>query len=134
MHCHIAHRVGQWLPSDQRVLDDWLNALVREVDADTLKASPRPLHPVIEDFKALIEGDAQIYMLFHQMFEQVPHKQPCNRYPTGKPQVRDYHLMLKLFDAIMTRAPEFNQTGLVGFPINAISIGRWAPGAAPARS
>ncbi|MBV6748326.1 phophatidylserine decarboxylase associated domain-containing protein [Xanthomonas vasicola pv. vasculorum] len=115
-------------------MDDWLNALVREVDADTLKASPRPLHPVIEDFKALIEGDAQIYMLFHQMFEQVPHKQPCNRYPTGKPQVRDYHLMLKLFDAIMTRAPEFNQTGLVGFPINAISIGRWAPGAAPARS
>ncbi|MCL1501288.1 phosphatidylserine decarboxylase family protein [Xanthomonas nasturtii] len=119
-HSPIAHRVGQWLPSDQHVMDTWLSTLVSEVDADTLKGSPRPLHPVIEDFKALIERDAQIYMLFHQMFAQVPHKPPYNRDPTGKPQVRDYHVMLKLFNAIMTRAPEFNKTGLVGFPINAI--------------
>ncbi|MDC8748544.1 phosphatidylserine decarboxylase family protein [Xanthomonas campestris] len=97
-----------------------MSELIREVDAETLKASSRPLHPVIEDFKAVIEGDAQIYMLFHQMFEQVPHKPPYNQDPTGKPQVRDYQLMLKLFNAIMTRAPQFNQTGLVGFPINAI--------------
>ncbi|PPV08763.1 phosphatidylserine decarboxylase [Xanthomonas bromi] len=119
-HPPIAHRVGRWLPSDQHVLETWLSALVREVDADTLKAAPRPLHPVIDDFQALIEGDAQIYMLFHQMFEQVPHKPPYNQDRTGTPQVRDYQLMLKLFNAIMTRAPEFNQTGLVGFPINAI--------------
>jgi phosphatidylserine decarboxylase len=34
--------------------------------------------------------------------------------------VRDYHVMLQLFNAIMTQAPDFNKTGLVGFPINAI--------------
>lgn len=111
----LTHRVGKWLPRDQRVLDDWLAALIEDVTA-----RPQPLHPIIEDFKALIEGDAQAYMLFHQMFEEVPRKPPYNKDPTGAPQVRDYHLMLKLFNAIMTRAPEFNETGLVGFPINAI--------------
>lgn len=108
-------RVGQWLPSDQAVLDQWLGALVADVDA-----RPRPLHPVIEELRSLIEGDPEVYMLFHQMFEQVPHRPPYNKDPTGKPQVRDYHLMLRLINAIMTRAPEFNETGLVGFPINAI--------------
>jgi phosphatidylserine decarboxylase len=109
------HRVGKWLPADQRVLEDWLAALIAEVEA-----RPKPLHPVIEEFQALIEDDAQVYMLFHQMFEQVPRKPPYNKDPTGRPQVRNYHLMLRLFNAIMTRAPEFNETGLVGFPINAI--------------
>ena len=109
------HRVGKWLPADQRVLEDWLAALI-----DHVTTRPAPLHPVIEDFKALIEHDAQVYMLFHQMFEQVPLKPPYNKDPTGQPQVRDYHVMLQLFNAIMTRAPEFNETGLVGFPINAI--------------
>lgn len=109
------HRVGKWLPADQHVLEGWLADLI-----DHVTRHPAPLHPVIEDFKALIEGDAQVYMLFHMMFEQVPTKPPYNKDPTGKPQVRNYHLMLKLFNAIMTRAPEFNETGLVGFPINAI--------------
>jgi phosphatidylserine decarboxylase len=109
------HRVGKWLPADQHVLEGWLAALIDQVDKH-----PKPLHPVIEDFKTLIESDAEVYMLFHMMFEQVPRKPPYNKDPTGKPQVRNYHLMLKLFNAIMTRAPEFNETGLVGFPINAI--------------
>src|SRR5271157_501573 len=59
-------------------------------------------------------------MLFHQMFEQVPRKPPYNKDPTGKPQVRDYRHMLQLLNTIMTHAPEFNQSGLVGCPINAI--------------
>lgn len=114
-HSATEHRVGQWLPRSQAVLDRWLGDLIAETEK-----RPKPLHPIIEDLKALIEGDAEIYMLFHQMFEQVPHKPPYDKDPTGAPQVRDYHVMLRLFNAIMTRAPEFNDTGLVGFPINAI--------------
>lgn len=115
MHTANAHRVGHWLPRDQGVLEAWLSNLIAHVEH-----KPKPLHPIIEDLKALIEGDAEIYMLFHQMFEQVPHKPPYDKDPTGAPQVRDYRVMLRLFNAIMTRAPEFNDTGLVGFPINAI--------------
>jgi len=111
----IPFRVGEWLPSDHAVLETWMDTLIRETDLEK-----KPLHPVIEDLKRLIENDAEIYMLFNQMFEQVPKKPPYNKDPTGKPQVRDYRHMLQLVNAIMTKAPVYNQTGLVGFPINAI--------------
>ena len=35
-------------------------------------------------------------------------------------QVRNYFHALQLINGILTKAPEFNKTGLVGFPINAI--------------
>lgn len=111
----IPYRVGEWLPSDQSVLDQWVAGLIRETEA-----ANRPLLPVIQEFKDLIENDAEIYMLFNQMFTQVPRKPPFLNDPTGKPQIRDYHHMLQLLNRIMTKAPEFNKTGLVGFPINAI--------------
>ncbi|MFA6189759.1 MAG: phosphatidylserine decarboxylase family protein [Sulfuricurvum sp.] len=110
---NVQFRVGKWLPSDQLLLEKWLEGLVEEVDDNT-----KPLHPVIEAFKELIEHDAEIFMLFNQMFEQVPAK--YNMSPTGKPQVRDYHHMLKMINAVMTKAPEFDSSGLVGLPINAI--------------
>ncbi len=109
------HRGDTWLPRHQKALDAWLGKLIAEVEENA-----EPLHPVIEDFKHLIETDPEVWMLFHQMFEQVPHKPPYNQDPTGAPQVRNYRVMLKLFNAILTRAPEFNKTDLVGFPINAI--------------
>ncbi len=109
------YRVGQWLASDQQVLDQWIAGLIRETEA-----ADRSLLPVIQEFKELIEDDAEIYMLFNEMFRQVPRKPPYLNDPTGKPQIRDYHHMLQLLNRIMTTAPEFNKTGLVGFPINAI--------------
>ena len=36
--------------------------------------------------------------------------------PTGDPQVRDYVHMLALINAVLTTAPGFDKTGLVGFP------------------
>jgi len=107
------YRVGQWLPSDQAALDNWLEALVCEVGE-----TERPLLPVVADFKSLIEGDAKLFMLFTEMFKEVPADKRTS--PSGKPQVRHYQHMLQLVNAIMTKAPEFNDTGLVGFPINAI--------------
>ena len=109
------YRVGQWLPSDPATLNHWLAQLQKE--AQHLQ---KPLHPVLEEFRDLIEQDAELFMLFHQMFEQVPHKPPYNRDPAGKPQVRHYQQMLELMNVVLTKAPEFNRSGLVGFPINAI--------------
>ena len=113
-HPHT-YRVGKWLPEDRTFLEDWLDNLI-----ELAALRKTPLLPIIQKFKALIENDAEIFMLFHQMFSQVPHKPPYNSDPTGAPQVRDYKLMLELFNVIMTHAPEYNRTGLVGFPINAI--------------
>lgn len=111
----LPYRVGEWLPSDQKFLEQWIGNHIKRVDTN-----PQPLLPAVQELKNLIEKDSEIYMLFHQMFEQVPKKSPYNRDPMGKPQVRDYHHMLDLINAIMMTAPEFNKTGLVGFPINAI--------------
>ena len=107
------YRVGEWLPSDVKFIQNWLKDLIVEVDN-----TPKEWHPVVEDLKNLIEGDAKLYMLFNLMFEQVPEKYKHN--PAGGPQVRNYLHALELINTIMTKAPEYNETGLVGFPINAI--------------
>ncbi len=105
------YRVGKWLPSDQTTLDNWLKELMKRTEQHD-----KPFHPIIEEFEDLIETDPEIYMYFHLMFTQVPYKKD----PTGKPQVKNYHQMLRLFNQLMTEAPEFNESGLVGFPFNAI--------------
>jgi phosphatidylserine decarboxylase len=119
----IPYRVGGWLPSDHAFLSKWLDAMIRKTNAE-----PKALHPVIADFQDLIESDAEIFMLFSQMFEQVPRRPPYDKDPTGKPQVRGYLHMLQLLNTIMTHAPEFDQTGLVGCPVN--TIFDWSMGTA----
>ena len=143
-------RVGQWLPSDPKVLDEWLDNLLKKVKADSicqgklkaienqhppaadeeiaeaavvkLPAPPPPaderyrLHPPVEDLKNAILTDPEINMFFHQMFWQqyrLPDSSEGVKIPT-------WHLMIVLIDYIMTTAPEFNESGLVGFPINVI--------------
>ncbi len=109
------YRVGRWLPSDHAFLARWLDVMIEKTEAQQ-----RELHPVIADFRDVIESEPTIFMLFSQMFEQVPKRPPYDRDPTGKPQVRDYQHMLQLLNTIMTHAPEFDRTGLVGCPINTI--------------
>ncbi|OEU71508.1 MAG: phosphatidylserine decarboxylase [Desulfovibrio sp. S3730MH75] len=110
------YRVGKWLPSDQQVLTDWRTDLIDQTDA----AGKVVLLPVIQEFKDMIESDPELFMLFTEMFNQVPIKPPYDKDATGRPQIRNYNHMLQLMNAIMTRAPEFNKTGMVGFPINTI--------------
>jgi len=119
----IPYRVGEWLPSDHAFLAKWLAAMIEKTHAE-----PKTLHPVIAEFRDLIESDAEIFMLFSQMFAQVPRRAPYNQDPTGKAQVRDYPHMLQLLNTIMTHAPEFDRTGLVGCPIN--TIFDWSMGTA----
>jgi phosphatidylserine decarboxylase len=111
----VPYRVGKWLPSDHAFLAKWLEAIIQKTHAEQ-----KAFHPVIADLQDLIESDPEIFMLFNQMFEQVPRRPPYNRDPTGRPQVRDYRHMLQLLNTIITHAPEFDRTGLVGCPINAI--------------
>jgi len=115
----IRHRVGGWLPRDHNVLEAWLAKQIAKVTLDPKHRAKR-FSSVIQEFQNLIEQDPEIWMGFHQMFEQVPKKPPYNEDPTGKPQVRDYMTMLRLFNYILTTAPDYEADDLVGFPINAI--------------
>lgn len=113
----VPYRVGKWLPSDQAVLDRWLADLIRRVDGYRVA---KPLHPTVQALKDLIESEPDVYMWFHQMFAEVPEKPRFDTSPIGTPQVRDYTHMLTLINEVLTTAPAYNETGLVGFPINAI--------------
>ena len=108
------HRVGHWLPADKDDLNFWLD--------DTIKAAEKhnaPYHPVIKKFEELIETDPQVYLYFSQMFSQVPHglKIPPH---SGDIRIKNYTQMLKVINHVLTTAPEFDTTGMVGCPINAI--------------
>ena len=111
-------RVGGWLPSDESVLDQWVGDLVSRVEAE----GEQRLMPVVEEFRRLIEDDAEVFMLFRFMLEQVPH----HRSLTHEPQVKTVDQLLGLLSYVLTHAPEYNGTGLVGCPINAILD--WAMG------
>ncbi|KAI0670327.1 Phophatidylserine decarboxylase-domain-containing protein [Trametes maxima] len=115
----VQHRVGGWLPRDHDSLQRWLKTKIAYVEHPSRINVPH--HEVIEDFQRFIETDPVVYMGFHQMFEEVPTKPPYNRDPTDKhPQVRDYRLMLRLFNHIIDTAPVYEDDDFVGFPINAI--------------
>ena len=88
------HQMGGWLLQNHSALESWLNNRFEYCHSE-----PEPFLPVIRDFQKLIEGDAEIYMGFHQMFEQVPTEPPYNEDPTGKPQVRDAQLISAFDDS-----------------------------------
>ena len=104
---------GKWMTEDRKTLTQWLLKIMEKAEKDT-----GPLKPVLEDFKNFIETDADAYLFFSQMFGEVPADKTLS--PTGLPQVRDYQHMLRLFNVILTHAPDFAENGLVGFPFNAI--------------
>ena len=112
---------GAWLNADQQALQDFRLRLAQQP-----QGTSKALLPVIEEFKVLIESDPELFMSFTQMFDQIPKTAPYLKDPVGNPQIRDYHEMLAVMNQVLTQAPEFNQTDLVGFPINAIV--NWAMG------
>lgn len=112
-------RTGKWLPQDHRVHQEWLSGIVHHVENN-----PKELHPVLKEFKDLIEGETRLYLLFTSMFDQVPNKEPYSKDPGGKQQIRSYEHMLQVLNHMLTSAPSWNdkseRVGLVGLPINAM--------------
>jgi len=106
-------RLGRWLPANPEHLNAWLKKTIHEAE---LKQPPH--HPVVEEFRAMIESDPELYMYFTLMFKQ----QPVFPSPpgSGDVKIKDYHQMLAVINHVLTIAPEFNATAMVGFPINAI--------------
>lgn len=78
------------------------------------------LLPVVQEFKELIENDPKLFMLFTQMFQMLPDTPEFKKDPAGNPQIRSYIQMLQKLSEISQQAPEFNETAMVGFPINSI--------------
>lgn len=86
--------------------------------------NPKALHPVLEEFKEMIEKDIRLFMLFSSMFEQIPNKKQYTKNPAGERQIRDYHHMLQLMNHLLTTAPSWSDrefgAGVVGLPFFAV--------------
>ncbi|KAJ5895615.1 hypothetical protein N7495_007306 [Penicillium taxi] len=116
---HHLHHVGNWMPADHRVHRQWLAGVIKESGK-----KDDDLHPVLEEFKHMIETNTRVYMLIEGMFNEVPHKQPYNEDPTGHPEIRGYNHFLQILNHLLTTAPSWtdkaHRVGLVGLPINAL--------------
>jgi phosphatidylserine decarboxylase len=114
----ISLRVGEWLPSDHRTHKKWLEGIINHVDKN-----PSSLHPVLEEFKQLIETNTRIFCLIASMFDQVPNKKPYTNDPTGRVQIRDYQHLLRVLNHLITTGPTWTdkaeRVGMVGVPISA---------------
>ncbi|KAJ5389130.1 uncharacterized protein N7496_000198 [Penicillium cataractarum] len=122
---HHLHKVGHWMPADHVAQREWLGGVIDKVDN-----SDKSLHPVLQEFKELIESNTRVYMLLTGMFREVPHKKPYSKDPTGTAQIRDYDHFLQVLNHLLTSAPSWtdkaHRVGLVGLPINAVLD--WAMG------
>ena len=107
-----SHRRGRWLPH-QDALEDWLEGLVREVRDKADEVNPTSGHR--RSSAELIDGDPVVRMYVTQMIEQVPH---AKRY--ARRHLESVDQMLRLINEVIGRAPEYNETGLVGVPLNAV--------------
>ena len=111
MDHHARHRIGRWLPH-QGDLEAWLGDFVEEVRA---RQKAAPLRPVIEEFRRLIDRDPVVRMLVTRMIEEEPRGRSYS-----KRYIESVDHLLVLIDEVIGRAPEYNETGLVGVPLNAI--------------
>ena len=89
---------------------------------DECNLAEAKLKPSVKELKQLIESDPIVRMYFTQMIDQVPsyYRQAPNINLAGIDQ------MLCLINKAMDRAPLYDETDLVGFPIN--SLLNWTMG------
>ena len=80
---HLRLRLGHWLPQDSKHHKAWLQQTIKHA-----QENPKDLHPVLQEFKELVEKNTRLWLLFSNMFEEIPHKQPYQNDPTQQPQVR----------------------------------------------
>ncbi|ODN75677.1 phosphatidylserine decarboxylase [Cryptococcus wingfieldii CBS 7118] len=116
---HHVHRDGGWMSSDKRHHHKFLNDTVQHVDQN-----PKPLHPVLQGFKATVEKSTRLTMLFNLMFQQIPAGKEYLKDPSGENQVRDFDHLLQLLNHVISTAPRWTEAahkvGIVGVPVNAL--------------
>src|SRR3954451_12617532 len=86
-------RTGNWMPADHKTHKEWLGGIIRKVDE-----KQTVLHPVLEEFKHLIETNTRVYMLLTSMFKEVPRQKRYGHDPTGNPEIRDHHHFLQVLN------------------------------------
>ncbi len=103
-------RPGAWLPP-HAPLDAWVGDLARRV-AD---APSTQLHPVVARFGRLIDSDPIVRLYVTRMIDEVPHRGPFR-----VNHLKSVGHMLAVIDAVIGQAPAYDESALVGTPLNAV--------------
>jgi phosphatidylserine decarboxylase len=119
IHRHEAdvHRRAGWLP-EQEDLEAWLAAHRERVEA---RGEQVVLHPVIEEFRELIDRDPVVRMYVHRMVSEEPSGKPYS-----ERQIESLDQLLRMINEVLTMAPEFSKEAMVVTPLGAILD--WAMG------
>ncbi len=116
----ITDKPGKWLPENPKIIIEWINSLRQELTQE----KKQELLPVMKKFKNLINNDPIVRMYFTKMIDQVPGYYKEN--PGAGHNLKSIDEMIELINKAIQKSPEYNDTELVGFPINAILD--WAMG------
>ena len=100
-----------WLPAERDLIDAWAHGFSSRVAAK----GETKRHPVIQELADLIAGDPIVRMYVTNMIAQVP---KTRRYRSH--HIASVEQLLSLLNAVLTHAPEFDTSALVGCPLNAI--------------
>lgn len=115
---------GSWLPVNPNTAKEYMDKLRQNIRAKKGKRSKTAtsdsafVHSVVQEFQDLINNDAVVRMNFTKMIDQVPGYYKEEDAPGFYLESIDE--MLEMIDYILGTAPEYNDTDLVGFPINTI--------------
>ena len=108
-HVDIKRRAG-WLP-DQDELESWLAGHRERVEA---KGEQVVLHPVVTEFRELLDREPVLRMYVERMIDEVPRSKPYS-----KRHLESVDQLLRLIDEVLTMAPEFGDQA-VTLPLGAI--------------
>nr|GAT61060.1 phosphatidylserine decarboxylase [Mycena chlorophos] len=95
-------RRAGWAPANDDVLRKWIQAAVDEVL--TGHRSQEELLPAVAEFQDFIEASSDVYMGFHQMFEQQPEDSVVGA-------IKDYKTLCKVFNKLIQEAPFYGPIG-----------------------
>ncbi|KAF7318071.1 Phosphatidylserine decarboxylase [Mycena chlorophos] len=95
-------RRAGWAHAHDDVLRKWIHGAVAEVLVG--HRSKEELLPVVADFQDFIEANSDIYMGFHQMFEEQPETSVVAA-------VKDYKTLCKVFNKLIQEAPFYGDIG-----------------------
>jgi phosphatidylserine decarboxylase len=108
----VRRRAG-WLPEEQDDLESWLAGHRERVEA---RGEQVVLHPVLTEFRELMDSDPVVRMYMNQMIAQVPTTKPYS-----KRHLESVEQMMRLINEVLTMAPEFGpQSAMVATPLAAI--------------
>lgn len=105
-------RRNGWLPTSQDDLETWLEGHQARVDA---RSADKAVHPVVAEFRALIDTDPVVRLYLTEMIDQVPRNSVYR-----KRHLKSVDQLLLMIDEVLTTAPEFSDGGMVTTPLTAI--------------